>query len=495
MGAIGEYVHLTAYGYNHYGIYRWGHEHGSTDYDFDGAKKRELDKVRRNVANPTVSSLQDLENTINGFFSRVQNGQATINDTQIMSAVTKQMSQQFNKLGHLNFNTGNVENTQYLKDTSMRQIKELSKKSGKVYSIQHLQNKIKQLESVREKLGKGIRSGDIVNSHKLDGELQQLKQQIIQFENELLADPAAKDVLLSPNNKDMANFINNFNKVIKEYAAIPPIALEKGEFFEYLAPYILGVSQNKAVDTITKEIDSLKVGKQLNEQIHYSPSSFALISKTNDNKYEYHSIPFDKDILRVENQPVQGKIDIFVDLNGEKVGASLKNYNLSSTNTAFNYITLVSNTNLLYILQDLGSIFVNHYLNLNAQHRTARNNVREKIDESKRKESLDALRAIILAKGLTGNMYKRNSADLFILNDNQTGKTRVYSMRGLIDKIEQFGYGSSSVKIGQKPIMNQNLFVNSSLSDDDRLGMMRISALINSLHKLQVHAALEKSWF
>lgn len=494
MGAIGEYVHLTAYGYNHYGIYRWGHGHGSTDYNFDGAKKRELDKVRRSVSNPTASSLQDLENTINGFFSRVQNNQVTEDDAHIMSAVTEQMSQQFNKLGHLNFNTGNVENSQYLKDTSISQIQKLSKKKGKTYDMQYLQKKINQLELVRENLGKSIRSGDMINGQKLEGELKKLKQQMIQFENELLKDPAAKDVLLSPNNEDMANFVNNFNKVVKEYAAIPPIALEKGEFFEYLVPYIVGVSQDKAVDTITKEIDSLKVGKQLNEQIHYSPSSFALMSKTDDDKYKYHSIQFDQDILTIENQPVQGKIDVFVQLNGTKMGASLKNYNLSS-NTPFNYISLVSGTNLLYVLQDLGSIFVNHYLNLNAQHRAVRNNTREKIDELKRKESQDALRAIILAKGLTGNMYKRNSADLFILNDNQTGKTRVYSMRELIDKIEQFGYGSSSVKLGQKPIMEQNLFVNSSLSDDDRLGMMRISALINSLHKIQVYAALEKSWF
>lgn len=492
MSAIGEYVHLTANGYNQYGILRWGRSGGSPNFDFSNAQNSELNQLKSKLQ--TVQNTQDLEDTINAFFRRQQGGTSTNVDEEIKAAVLQQMKQNFkDKLGNINWNTGNVEKTEYLKQTSIGKLRQLGKDAEKARDMNKIKQKVKQLESIRDTLAQNIKEGDLQKSTELTPLLEQLKTEFNSLEQELESAPGSKDILMkSPSFMDkQRDLIKFMNQIITDYAALPAYALQKGEVFEYLVPYIIGVAQDKAIIDITENIENLKVGKEPTETIQFKPNAYALYSAKDQ---EYHEITFDQSILNIKDNAVQGKIDIYLQLNGQEIGASLKNYNLSSKNPM---VHTLSDTTLFYFLQDLAPDFVNHYLNLNTTHLAGKG----KINLTKRKESRQALRSIIAAKAFVGGSYERKVADLLIINDNSKGEVKIYSMRKLIDAISEADQKSNtliSVQLIQNnkkhPIMSQNLFNNKSVNDQDKTGTMRISKLINSLHSVKIKASVNNSW-
>ena len=488
MGAIGEYVHLTSKGYNDYGIYRWGHgKKSNIKVNFTFEKNAEMTKIKNKLQDP--GNLQELEDDLNGFFSRSRNEELTNTDEDIQKAVLVQMQKQFKKLGNLNFGKGTMENSQYLKDTSMSKLKQLGENAKKAYDLQTIKNKIDKLESVRRKLAENLQKGDFEKGNELQSQLTYLKSEFKKLEQSLLNTPEAQ-VLNSKDYIDkQKNFITSLNKVIYDYAGLPPYSLIKGEFFEYLVPYIIGTVQGKAVTTLTQQMDNIKVGNKQNEKINFNHEAFSLYSEETK---EYNEIEFDKDILAVENKPVQGKIDIFIDLNGKKIGASLKNYSLTKK---YQKIHTVSNSSLLYFLQDIAPEFVNHYLNLNVRHSKSKKGKALNM-QKERKESQGAMKAILSAKALTGSNYNRSSSDILIVNDSTKGKVKIFSMKNLVDKMAKAKRSDSSfnVNFNETSMLSYPLFKNESLDKNDISGTQRISKLINDLHSIKLSASIDRSF-
>lgn len=109
---------------------------------------------------------------------------------------------------------------------------------------------------------------------------------------------------------------------------------------------------------------------------------------------------------------------------------SAKNVSLDSY-----YIHILDGSPLLYMLQDVDSEYVNHFLNIFASHKG--HSSKSATVASYRTAMLQDIKLVLMYKAITGDVAGRKTANLFIVNDNRTGSVKVYAIDDLIDKIEQ----------------------------------------------------------
>ena len=478
---IGDYIHLTAAGYNMYGIYRKQKE---SNFNFQQAKTTELNNIKGKIK--TGVDVKSMEDKLNDFFANINSNNPSINTASIFNEVVNQLQSQFNNtLGHIT-STGDIIMSQQMKDNAISQLQKHAVQNSKNQRLrpEEVRTKVNQLQQVLQNLVNSTESGTHTAALKLAQELKEIRRQADDLYGRLVnADKiprGTKNVL--EKEKNLKNKINN---AITAYAAYPALALQKGEFFEYLVPYVMGTANGLGLNEIRESMNDIKVGGK-NENISIQTDNFGIAEEVEGGSQIIHSFNFDKDVLSVKSS--QGKVDIILDLNDEKIGASLKNINLSKKGS---WIHTVSGSNLLFFLQDIHPDFVNHYININATHIG-----KENISSSLRAESRQAMKAVLAAKAITGANAGRQAADVFIVNDNKTGKVRIVTMEKIIDSLNKLkDLSEVSVRLNNKNIMGQNLFVNKSISDDDRLGIQRISVLLNSLRQIQLSSSISGALF
>jgi hypothetical protein len=481
MGLIGDYIHLTAAGYNMYGIYRKQKE-GS--FNFQQAKTTELNNIKGKIK--TGVDVQSMEDELNNFFTDIDSNNPSINATAIFNEVVSQLQSQFNNtLGNIT-STGDITMSQQMKNNAISQLQKHAVQNSKNQRLrpEEVKAKVNQLQQVLQNLVNSTESGTHTTALQLAQELKEIRRQADDLYGRLVnADKiprGTKNVL--EKEKNLKNKINN---AITAYAAYPALALQKGEFFEYLVPYVVGTANGLGFNEIRESMNDIKIGGK-NENVSIQTENFGIVEQAENGSQTIHSFNFDKDVLSVKSS--QGKIDVILELNGENIGASLKNINLSKKGS---WIHTVSGSNLLFFLQDIHPDFVNHYININAAH-TGKGS----ISSSLRTESRQAMKSVLAAKAITGATAGRQAADVFIINDNKTGKVRIVTMEKIVNSLNKLkDLSEVSVQLNNKNIMEQNLFINKSVSNDDRLGVQRISALLNSLRQIKLSSSISGTLF
>lgn len=165
----------------------------------------------------------------------------------------------------------------------------------------------------------------------------------------------------------------------------------------------------------------------------------------------------------------QNKVDITFGIKNSSdiINASVKNYNLSDK--SYGKVGLVSGARTLMLIQDQQD-FLKHYLNitqkhpnpplkseeggdhlkefnLNSKYYEPKNNIVQKAHETMK--SLLAIKALSggvlqanltkkgnLSSGINGSTSNSSQANLFIVNDNSTGRFRVYTISYLLSWIK-----------------------------------------------------------
>lgn len=483
MGKIGDYVHWTAAGYNAYGIYREGKKKRA--YGFDGAAHTELGKIIHNVKD--YPEAKKLETQLNSFFGNWKKGTMSGTEKKILELVTKKMDEQFGeKLGNIT-ETGDIKLTKELRENSISKLKQVADQNNNKRIVpQEVKKRVDKLNEIREKLA-GQSNTDAKELGKRLKEIEILIKQLYgSLTDETVMPREGKRILDKEN-----DLYKKINDAISVYAGLPAVFLQKGEFFEYLVPYVIAAMNDVAEKALDETVEQYakKIGGERDDvvinQDYFSDGSNGSVN-----------IKFDNSVLNIAHS--QGKVDIDISPNGEKVGASLKNVNLSRK---YGTIHTVSGSNLLFFLQDIAPNFVNHFLNLNAQHKHKTDDEKlksiDKIDGEELKAANYAMKRVLAAKALTGHLEGRRSADIFIVNDNKTGNVRIVSMKDLIKAIEKVkNMTEIPVKIGTTSLGVKSLgFINDSVMDDDTLGSMRISNLLGSLRKMKLSAGIGLSLF
>ena len=174
----------------------------------------------------------------------------------------------------------------------------------------------------------------------------------------------------------------------------------------------------------------------------------------------------------------QGKIDVEMKWAGKDIKVSAKNVNLNHR-----YVTLLSNSSLLFLLSDEPAPFVNHALNILASHKAGEkkdSSSAKSIVKGMRSSIIDELRLIIFYKALTGDVGGRRSANLFVVNDNKTGKVKVYDVHKNLTR----GIAVKGITKGMKEFKND--WNNGSPE-------ARISGLLADVHSRKISVGLNTS--
>lgn len=482
MGAIGDYIHYTAQGYNEYGIMR---KTKKKQHSFLADKNTEIGKIKAKAGSPSNDAIQKLEKGLNDFFSNMKTGNSTEVETQIVKEIEDKMKNQFKeKLGSINKATGDITASEEQKERAISQIRKIAAENNKEEILTDIQKRISRINGLLPKLASDLNLDESFD--RIEKEYQSINKEFKDLENKIknskrMSQKTAEKIVVREN-----NLIKRINALTSAYAATPAISLQKGEFLEYLVAYIGGFMSGKAVTEISETIDSFKTGGAT-EEVKIDVENFVQGFTTEEDGTE--KIKFDKDVLTIKHS--QQKIDVQIDINKERLGASIKNIDLQKKNAR---IHTVSGSNLMFFLQDIAPDFVNHYLNLNASHPSRKG---RSIDKTALEDVNKNMKAVIAAKAITGATYGRTAANVFIVNDNKTGRVRIVSMKRLVDAIANLeNTNDISVKLNGKSIYKKQNFINKIPKDDtDRTGAARISILLNSLRSIKLSSSISGGLF
>lgn len=455
MGAIGDYIHYTSKGYLEHGTTQTGAFHG-----WVSQRPMILEKLKQNKASSLNSEEQrELEDILTGF---LKNEEGDPNITKVQEEVLEKMDELFGEaLQNIDFETGNVTAK---KDTSSSSVGI----ARNTTNIEDIISRINRLESIV------IKNAERLEIPKgLGTQIKQLKSYYNRLAKELKTVKQANGqdavtALLAERTKDLREKRKLLNELISEYAAYPAVALQKGTFFEHLIAQAPKVAQNEAMEAIGEVIGDVT------ESVSFNKEAFASQFLTQQ-----------ADEILSKTSVSKGKIDVSLEWKDKNLGISAKNYNLERY-----YVHVLSGSSLLYMLQDLDSDFVNHFLNLYAAHGKLEGQKSVSADNAKlaamKGGILPEIKLILLYKGLTGDTNGRSSANLFIINDSSKGKVKVFDMYKLISQI-----GTQTIrgiKLNDKTLDEKIKFRN-----DWEMGspQQRISKLLLDVHARKVSVAIE----
>ena len=476
MSAIGDYIHLNAKNYNKYGINRYGEENRE-QYNFE--KQKENINIRLQASK--IKNQKQLEKALENILSTEDTSEN--NAAIIRNEIERILNERFAEtMGKINWNTGNITaNLQRAKNVTIKSIEMDSKQQSielksimtRVRAIEQARNSITNQEEqskLTAKINQIYKELNLILTGAQRGMITELKNTSInKLKNQRI------DL-----NSNTQNLITTINSILKTYAAVPAINLQKGDLFEYaiaLAPAVAKINVGENIDEYMKQLEKqVSGGDRSRVVIDFDKNNFTehlnlkqlemkgyVVSESTKTAYSYGTS--------------QEKIDVNLQWEGENLAISAKNVNLQSPMG----VHILSGSSLLYLLQDENEDFVNHYFNIIATHED-HENINADIEGAH-----EAMRYTLLFKALTGQTFGRTGATLFLVNDNtRNGGVHIFDIKGLINKasdnLEPFtnitanGQDIASIQI--------NNIRKKTYSD-------RITAYLAEVHKQKISATLK----
>ena len=478
MSAIGDYIHLNAANYNKYGINKYGEE-SREQYNF----KKQKENINTRLQASKIKNQKQLEQALESILSTEDTSEN--NAAAIRNEIERILNERFAEtMGKIDWNTGNITaNLQRAKDITTKSIETNSKQQS--IELKSIMTRIRAIEQAR----------DSITSKEKQSELTAKINQIYKELNLILTGAQRGMITKLKNtninklqnrridfNNNTQNLITTINSILKTYAAVPAINLQKGDLFEYaiaLAPAVAKINAGENIDEYMKQLEKqVSGGDRSRVIIDFDKNNFTehlnlkqlemkgyVVSESTKTAYSYGTS--------------QEKIDVRLEWEGENLAISAKNVNLKSPNG----IHILSGSSLLYLLQDEGTDFVNHYLNIVATHE---DNVKINADIAGAHE---VMKYTLLFKALSGQTFGREGATLFIVNDNTSnGGVHIFDIKGLVNKASDNLEAFTSITSNGQDIaaLQINNARKKTYSD-------RITAFIAEVHKQKISASLKPS--
>jgi len=454
MSAIGDYIHYTSRGYLEHGTTPSG-----TFKDWQSQKQEIFRKLKTNQKGSlTLAEQRDLEDVLNSLIG--EDSQENFSD--IHNEIQNRMVELFGEsLQDINWTTGDVTMSKN-KNAVIGRVKSTNQIETVIKKLNKLEDIIRQ-ESQKEPIPRGLKT----RIKELQKYYKDLARELAQAKEANGLD--SSKAIMAREATTLREKRKYINELIKEYAAYPAVNLQKGTFFENLITYAPYVAQSKAEEAIGQVIGDVV------EDVSFNSNNFAS---------QFLTEQITSEVLE-KTTVSQGKIDVMIQWNGKDIGISAKNVNMNN----FHYIHVLSGSSLLYMLQDINADFVNHFLNLYAQHgknRDGSSSAPYDLQLNARKSAiLQEVKLILLYKAMTGDTNGRSSANLFVVNDAATGKVRVIDMYTLLENVSkeniqgiQFNGKTFNEKIKFANVWNQGS------------PQQRISGLLLDVHAQKVTASL-----
>ena len=490
MSAIGDYIHLTAAGYEGYGITRNNKDKGRDLAASIAMQKSDINQRIKNnkgyVKNKNIKTFEELLNT-----TKKDLEQQKEDDGSTRAQLKKLLDEKFDaSLGKIDWSTLNVSATEKQKHP-VTYVRSSMKLSTVVESLQQLNKIINTLRS----------TDGAANRDEIQQQIKALNQQYGILKKQITRTDRGQTIIELSNKYSGKNFFNNekdllenfesfrenLNKLISLYSSMPAINLQKGDLFEDLIALAPLSAQELATNAVEEKIRKSVLGKN-REDVKFNKDSFTNVTEQ-----------FENGALSTIRKS-QGKIDVLLKWQGGDLKISAKNVNLQSY-----YVHILSGSSFLYMIQDLNGDFVNHFINVYSIQQK-RGSLAAKFAKQ-RKDSMDAMKFILMYKALTGDNYNRNAANVFAINDNSAsgkGSVKVYTMEQLIHKIISQRLYKNGIMINGKTTLNEKFKINGNIAvkavkdtqeGNAQAAKIRITNILSYLHSQKIHASLSTKAF
>lgn len=425
---IGYYVHLNASNYNLYGTTFKGPKN---TFNYGVQKKH----IRERVAHQLVSIPEETKREWEERLSEISN---ELTDETIQQGIAELLAAEFGedvmKNVRLNWDTLEAERftdeglKDFLAEKEKNFISKIAYKSSanairlntimqRVQKIQQIQAAIKNTTE-KEKLGKQIDEIYTILNSIAKTAAGDVKQDL---ENNNVV---AQEISL----QKARPVVDTINSIIGYYCS-GPVSTNISEAFSEMAVAAMHMKaqaklQEDAWSGIREAVQKVfKTGGQSRHFNMYMANTIAPRVWTHFNLDRY--IKTEDALVSILSS--KNKVDMTLEIGQKKANVSLKNYNLHA---GFD-IHLVQAAPLLYMIKDESVEFINHYLNLIADHPM---DPRVKINADYA-AAHDAMRMTLLFYALVGYNQEKQ-VDTFIIRDKTSHQTKIYSIPQLWSRIE-----------------------------------------------------------
>ena len=538
-GHIGDYVHLYAGSYLMYGTYV---KNNKNSYKSILATRRKM--LIEKIPKVHGNTLNKISNQLNYFYKENNNNNNNISKKDELSSEDLALFQQavLNELrrrGYKNikvdFSTGQVtaSSNQPKIDKAIKRIK--TKQNQQYITTGRIEQALTQIQQYLYNLSNFLTSNDSFTIGQLQTRFTQIMNKYnnilndyFKFEGDILGRQAKSKILkgsyglsektfLSLDKVKNTGLINDLNDIINDING-PNINLIKGDLQELLVAIC-----DDEIKQVIKTGSLQELGKMLRKKVTGKNASGVSIKTTNFAESEYlkqhlvhHGYDLGRGITVKSKRKSQNKVDVILNINNKQLKTSVKNIKLSnklkdgSLKSVNKNINLVDDGSFMSAIQEFDSgkdQFINHYLNIMAAHEYKLDNIKmnrkdkgnkelkEQFDEFRRRQEMEIsdtyrkqarmeMSYILLKQALVGfKKGKYNNADVFIVNDNMTGKVKVVSTHSLIEKIQ---YDEIIARINEgQDFSFANKFHESAEA--------RIQGLLRELHTAKIKVALKSS--
>lgn len=475
---IGYYVHLNASNYNLYGTTFKGPKN---TYDYGQQKKRIRERVAHQLAGFTEEDKEKMEMNL----SDISQG---LTDEYVQSVVADFLAQQFGEeimqSIHLNWDTLEAER---FSDEGLKNFL-TTKEKNFINKITYKSNaNAIRLNTIMQRVQKIQQCQAAIKSETEKKKLQQQIDEIYKILNSIVK-TATGDIKTDMKNgsiiaqeialQQAKPAVDIINTIIGYYCA-GPVSTSVSEAFSELAVAAMTLkAEQDSVHTINAKIQEIiKTGGSSRHYNMYQANSF--YSRVWDSFSLDRYIKTEDALVSILSS--KNKVDMTIEIGNKNTNVSLKNYNLSG---GFD-IHLVQAAPLLYMIKDEPADFINHYLNLIADHPM---DPRVKIDAN-HAAAHEAMKLTLLFYALVGYNQEKQ-VDTFVIRDKYTQRVRIYSIPQLWARITSNpSYSSIETKEG-KPIEEITLINNREIT-----WPKRISNLLIDAHRQKISASLSPRLF
>ena len=477
MSAIGDYVHYSAIGYINHGTTVRGQPDSFAAMVFNAQRSKIIQsQIGKEAFTPQERA--DLENAITQLMRPVGSDEEIAAINELWNAMIKEFEAEFQNdvAGRISRSTANIGSSNPLIG-----VKKIQKSAGGGVRYSTILTRIGQIND----------SIQLIPNSKSKQELMQRVESIYGMVSELSGE--TREILASTGyNLEAKKATGQMSVNSRMYtwdeagpvlAAINRLAakskgaagLQKGTLFEYMIAVAPLVGQGGGLKRLQEAISHV-VGTTGKSKVTFDPNDFAPavnLQKVLGNSYKYDA----NENLYSTTIAAQDKVDVELTFNEKSVGVSAKNVNLQS---GFD-IHLLSGASMLSLLASIGSDYANHYLNVVA---TNGNYMLGSLINLAH-ESFKVSALLLAFEGYRSGAAKAN---VFIVNDNTTGRVRVYNIADLILAATST-INSYAVTANGGPI--ESIQLKNEWNEEGYPG--RITELLASVHAQKISVTLSPS--
>lgn len=462
MSAIGDYVHLTAKGYERYGISKNGNKIGfnknnvAMNFKKSLIKTKDLEEIKK-----IINQIRNPESIKDGNSAKAKQAQK----------IALQILQQ--KYGEaiqgIDFDYNVVEGN-FIKGLDVaKRVRHKDKEGRLVLDRGKTINALDRLENnMKEEILKEDSLNIDVNMLKEEVRIYKDYARIIQNDYKEKGFPTPE--ILS----DMNILRKNINEIIDCFNSTPPIDVYNGQLWQIITGLVGYVAGGTAIEELEKKV--FKGSKNVEISIN---NNFIKNPKIQQEINSLARIRANGTISR------RSKVDIQLLYNNTDFKISNKSINIKD----HTWITVVSDSPLLVMIMGMDANFVNHYLNYYSYHLD-----NKKINDEEGIYKI--MKANLFYQGLTGDNFSNNNIDIanvLAINDKLTGNINLIPMGEIVQKIDE-KINNISVLFNDEPL-NYYYFKNQFVPKEEGGFEQRIINLVQELHSVKVKAAFNISNF